>query len=123
MAVADYVTRGWEWIVGQILSRHEKRIQRLEDRMSTLDDKLAEIDAASNREAGTVRDIATALSNLRAEIDSGGIPDDAVARLDGIAAALNARADFLASLAADPNNPIPAPAPDPGPEPAPEPTP
>jgi len=99
----------WERAVNTILSRHENRIQRLENHMSVLDDKLAAIDAASNTEAEAVQAIAAEVADLRAAIEAGSIPADAAARLDSIAAALSDRAAFLTTLAADPKNPVPEP--------------
>lgn len=81
----------FRWLAEQI-SPHLPAVSDLEDRMSKAEDALVELDAATNEVA----------AELEAALASGEVADAAVA--DRITAA----ATRLRSLAADPDNPVPA---------------
>jgi uncharacterized coiled-coil protein SlyX len=84
-----------EYLLRFTLKSWDRRIQKLEERMSAFDDKLAELDTATS-------DIADELAALRGDIATSDTA--AAAKLDPVISRLRA-------MATDPNNVDPGPTP------------
>jgi hypothetical protein len=105
--------REYSQMLNRLVSNHGNRIEGLEHRMNATADKILQIDNALNRQGDGLRLVADRLTALQTQV--GGLDNSIAEQLTPLIDTLNAHADRLTELAADPNNPVPNPEPIPNP--------